>query len=343
MASDIQGVVGLDDLAEFRTGGRISSAPSAQPSLRAQSPVPPAAGPAGPPSGPQACAAATTGAAAQVFDPATSGGQGAPGPAATADRIAASALGYSGLYASGDLGQGTTVGIVMGGGDYSDSDLRTYEDCYGLQAQVARVPVDGGVTGVYGYDSLDNEPGRRVRRELRAGGRRPGVRGALPDAGLCSTSTSCRGGPGRPGRRGHRVSRRVRDPLSTSQYAESTLFEEMAAQGQTMFVASGDAGSTSCLSSSSLTPAAATQLAVSDPGSQPFVTSVGGATLTDLSAPSSANVSVWNWGPTAAGAEGGTGGASATWAMPAWQEGADANQAAKRPGRLWAVGVVVLP
>ena len=56
--------------------------------------------------------------------------------------------------------------------------------------------------------------------------------------------------------------------------AEANLFEEAAAQGQTVVAAAGDDGSTDCTDQSGNpigTPA------VDDPGSQPYVTSVGGS------------------------------------------------------------------
>ena len=61
--------------------------------------------------------------------------------------------------------------------------------------------------------------------------------------------------------------------------AEHTLFEQAAVQGQTIIAAAGDSGSEDCAFGSDLRQ---TQLAVDDPSSQPFVTGVGGTTLTAL-------------------------------------------------------------
>jgi subtilase family serine protease len=49
--------------------------------------------------------------------------------------------------------------------------------------------------------------------------------------------------------------------------AENVVFEQMAAQGQSMFAAAGDDGTFDC---------GTTSLAVDDPEAQPWVTSAGG-------------------------------------------------------------------
>ena len=76
--------------------------------------------------------------------------------------------------------------------------------------------------------------------------------------------------------------------------AEATLFQEAAAQGQTIVAAAGDQGSEDCLGA---TRSGAHRLAVDDPASQPWVTAVGGTTLTASVPPTE---QVWNeGGPTA--------------------------------------------
>ncbi len=69
----------------------------------------------------------------------------------------------------------------------------------------------------------------------------------------------------------------------------------------------------------------APDLSVLDPASQPYVTSVGGTTVTDASQPP--QETVWNNGNS--GGAGG-GGISATWAMPPWQDSVAVPQAAAR-------------
>jgi kumamolisin len=78
--------------------------------------------------------------------------------------------------------------------------------------------------------------------------------------------------------------------------AENTVFEQMAAQGQSMFGAEGDTGAFSCVRSDGTTI-----LNVLDPPSQPWVTSVGGTSLESDNPGTTANPSypagvesVWN-------------------------------------------------
>ena len=99
---------------------------------------------------------------------------------------------------------------------------------------------------------------------------------------------------------------------------ESTLFEEAATQGQTVFASSGDDGSDDCANTlfSSSRPVAP-YLSVDDPSSQPYVLSVGGTSLASARQPlTSADESVWNDG---AHGGGGGGGISTNWAIPSWQ------------------------
>jgi subtilase family serine protease len=62
----------------------------------------------------------------------------------------------------------------------------------------------------------------------------------------------------------------------------NALFEQAAAQGQTLVAAAGDAGSTACAfypSSNGITPAQQQALSVSYPADSPYVTAVGGTQM----------------------------------------------------------------
>ena len=79
--------------------------------------------------------------------------------------------------------------------------------------------------------------------------------------------------------------------------AENVVFEQMAAQGQSMFGAEGDTGAFSCIRSDGTTG-----LAVLDPPSQPWVTSVGGTSFEHFNPGASTSPSyptgqetVWNY------------------------------------------------
>ena len=99
------------------------------------------------------------------------------------------------------------------------------------------------------------------------------------------------------------------------QQAENLLFEQAAAQGQSVFSAEGDTGDDSCNAFRPPAPATGQNpLSVLDPASQPYVVSVGGTTIDDATEPPSEHV--WNdgadWGA-------GGGGISSSWASPSWQ------------------------
>ena len=121
---------------------------------------------------------------------------------------------------------------------------------------------------------------------------------------------------------------------------ESEIFHEMALQGQSMMAAAADNGSEDCLPSSGKVPPgpAFYSLQVDNPGSQPFVTAVGGTSITRYGSPPVQ--SAWNQTPrghgfpapfngrhghprTSPGNIVGGGGISHLWWMPPWQIGFD--------------------
>ena len=109
---------------------------------------------------------------------------------------------------------------------------------------------------------------------------------------------------------------------------ENTLFQQMAAQGQSMVSVTGDNGAydNAGVSTDGLfaDPTAAGTLSVDDPGAQPYVTGVGGTTLiTDLDG-SYSSETVWG-NPLETSisprGSGGGGGFSAVWPVPSYQSG----------------------
>ncbi len=92
------------------------------------------------------------------------------------------------------------------------------------------------------------------------------------------------------------------------------LFKQMAAQGQSFFNASGD-GDAFTTGANSVNGADNTSLD-NAPSSNPYITQVGGTTLTmNGTAADYAAETVWNWG----GGTGSSGGISSHYAIPAWQ------------------------
>jgi subtilase family serine protease len=99
---------------------------------------------------------------------------------------------------------------------------------------------------------------------------------------------------------------------STQMDAENVRFTQLAAQGVTVFASSGDYGAFGAHATSDTT------LKVTDPSSQPFVTSAGGTTLFTDPLGNRLDEQVWNTLMNAGkGATGG--GASAHWTIPKYQ------------------------
>lgn len=92
--------------------------------------------------------------------------------------------------------------------------------------------------------------------------------------------------------------------------AEYAIFQQMAAQGQTIYAAAGDEGAFDD----------GTNLGVDDPGSQPFVCGVGGTRLATTGVGGTyVGETTWNAGSAQAGAGGG--GISQVWPLPDYQQG----------------------
>jgi subtilase family serine protease len=305
LANKIQAIVGLNDLASAQPASLVGS-PGSQPAQTSHG-----SAVTDIPGGPQPC-------------PAASVGTSSTGPY-TADQVA-SAYGLSSLYAAGDLGAGQTVAIVELE-PFDAANVRTYDECYFGTAQgvaMASSPhlnvidVNGTLPGV--TSSQDVESTLDVEE----------ISGFVPQATVdVYESPNITTGP--VDVYNAIVSQDLAKVVSTSWgtceaqagpssvlAAEANLFEEAAAQGQTVVAASGDDGSSDCSDPSGY-PLANT--AVDDPSSQPYVTGVGGTTLKSLGSPSTATSpavapveTAWNSDGVAGG-----GGISSVWAMPGYQ------------------------
>jgi hypothetical protein len=252
-------------------------------------------------------------------------------PSYTIDQIAE---GYDldAFYADADLGAGTTVGIYELEPNLQ-SDITTFETCFGASVPVDYIPVDGGAgTGAgSGEAAIDIESvigtAPQSRIEVFAGpdsGSGPlDTYVAMADQdtsqvnttswGLCEQDTL------------------LGDPNAIAD--ETPVFQQMVAQGQTLFAATGDDGSEGCTGDNGTRSGNA--LAVNDPASQPQVTGVGGtslvATYSSQGRPTSIDPTplatppfqtVWNESGEGAGAGGG--GISIAHVMPSYQSGAPA-------------------
>ncbi|HEX4010430.1 MAG TPA: protease pro-enzyme activation domain-containing protein [Solirubrobacteraceae bacterium] len=306
-AGAIQSIVGLDTTAAPRPLLVRDSASAARAPLAAAHVAT---------GGPQPCARASS---------------AAPGQSAyTADEIA-SAYGFSGLYRGGDQGAGVTVAVYELEPDDS-SDIAAYQSCYGTHAQITNVPVDGGT----GSGAGSGEAALDIENLI----------GLDPDATVLvyQGPNSDSGNPGSgPYDTFSAIVNQDRARVVTVSWgqceaalgradalAESTLFAQATVQGQTIVAASGDNGAEDCDIAGTLPQ---TQAAVDDPSSQPFVTGVGGTTLSSLG-PRPVE-SVWNSGgspvtglvPPGAGG----GGISNFWPMPPAQLDAAASLGLRSP------------
>ncbi len=192
--------------------------------------------------------------------------------------------------------------------NYNPSDISQYEQCFNVSPTIKNIPVDGGTSYFNGEADLDVEelislaPGATIDfytapstvtsyvTEFNAIATQDISNIVSISYGICEPN---------------------QDQGAIA--AENLLFEQMAAQGQSVLAASGDSGSEGCARGAGLNN---TQLAVSDPASQPYVTGVGGTSFDGYE--SQIPESVWNDGPN--GGAGG-GGVSSVWQMPSWQQG----------------------
>jgi subtilase family serine protease len=304
VAGSVQGVVGLDGTAvPLPQYAKSSARPHLR--LRAADTV----GAQDVTGGPQPCPAATN---EQLL-----GQQGGNAPR-TADNLA-TAYNFSPYYQAGDFGQGQTVALFEEGAPYPESDVGQFQGCYGTTTgAVTLVPVDGG-PGPYNASDPNSVNGDAevtldidVVNEMAPQAKilvysAPGTAAAAVDTltaivtqnqakvvsisyGACEANT----------------------PAATSN-AQNTLLQEAAAQGQSVFASSGDAGSEMCTQQT----ATNTALSVIDPGNQPFITSVGGTEL-DSYTPAVPNEGVWN----SRAGSGSGGGVSRNFTMPAYQSAA---------------------
>lgn len=298
IAGYVQDVIGLNNFYVPQPGGAASPA-GFRNSVRAASP----AGfrnsvrrPTYATGGPQPCSAAVS---------------AAPGHSSlTADAIAYSYQ-ASGLYAQGDEGQGQTIAVYELGG-YSSTDLSAYESCYGISPSVTNVLVDGGTA----TESDSEEAALDIDDVVGLAPKAKVLVYIAPNTTAHDTTNSAPWDD-----YNSIVSQDQAKVVTTSwggceaiegtaaQQDEYPLFEEAATQGQAVFAYSGDYGSTSCAYNSD------DSLAVTDPAAQPFVTGVGGTSLTPGLPPTE---SVWN-DECGGGACGGGGGLSDLWPMPSYQ------------------------
>jgi subtilase family serine protease len=293
------GILGMDDLTRPRP--LLARSAHAIHDRHAASLAP---GNAPPPvkaaSGPQACAAAAT--AATDNDSYT-------------DTQIAQAYKLSTLYAAGHSGASQTIALYELE-PFSSTDLAAFQKCYGTAVKVTTINEDGGPgTGAGSGESimdLENIVALAPSAKILVY--------QAPDTVSDSQSVALYD---------DMISPDNAKQLSTSWglceldegtstiRAEYPVFQEAAAYGETVYAAAGDDGSEDCLEDGTANDS---KLSVDDPGSDPYVVSVGGLRLSSLTPAES----VWNDHTVSDGGDGegaGGGGISAEWQMPTWQIG----------------------
>ena len=231
------------------------------------------------------------------------------------------AYGYGSLQSAGYQGQGERVALIEIDG-FKSSDVHAFAACFGLpvprinaygvgigkalpaggESTLDLELLDAAAPRLKEVDVYESEP--MASQVLRSLTEPLASRSRVPDVISASLSTCQPDAQAAIGQAG----------INT---VESTL-QLAAATGVSVLAASGDDGSTACLTNSG-TPL--NRLAVNYPAASPWVTGVGGTNLhlsaqNTIAAPPTDQV-VWDDEPNAIGA---TGGGASTFARPAYQK-----------------------
>lgn len=302
----VQSIFGLDTLIRMQPllakPGRATAKPAAG---RATSKIQPHART----DGPQPCQSALDEQAA-IFS-----NSGGAQWVLTADQMAHE-YEYDTLYSKGDFGNGQTVGIIELGESNLNSDIAAYQSCYGTHASVSYQNIDRFKPNGPGEGeaALDIETviamAPRARVVVYRGPNSPqswydtfGTVAIQDIAQVESVSYGlCEAGFGQI------LGKNLAGALHV-------IFEQQAVQGQTVAVSSGDDGSEGCLR---VAPSQPGLLSVSYPGSDPFVLSVGGTSVTSSTPVARQEEVVWNNAFDGNGAGGG--GESAFFNEPSYQK-----------------------
>jgi uncharacterized repeat protein (TIGR01451 family) len=192
---------------------------------------------------------------------------------------------------------------------YQASDINAYTSFFGLPAaQLTNIIVDGGSTdGVDAEVALDIE----LALALAPASQIFVYEGPNSNQGVIDTYNRIAT---------DNVAKQVStswglgEDLNSTQaiQAENAIFQQMAAQGQTIYAAAGDSGAYDDFNNNN-----SMTLVVDDPASQPYVVGVGGTNLAvNANTGAYQMESVWDHG---LGNGAGGGGVSGVWPIPSWQ------------------------
>ena len=278
-----------------------------QASTRAAAPTPAATGPRG----------GSRTAATQIGTQAASACSGMSRQGLTPSQLD-SAYGLTSFDQRGIQGQGETIGLI----EYALADtgaIAGYEACTGASLSIDYVPTSAPPTQTDTEVAADLEVIAALAPKATVVVYEASQQGT--DLAPWDLAVSGTADGGLPEVISDSWGSCEQDTGMTSAYyqVEEGLFEEAAAQGQTVLVASGDDGSEGCLDQTQ-----GKEFAVYDPATAPFVTAVGGTASNTLTGPQY----IWNSrkakgeqcldsGCDLQGASGG--GSSTVWARPAYQ------------------------
>ncbi|MHB8644543.1 MAG: protease pro-enzyme activation domain-containing protein [Thermomicrobiales bacterium] len=268
------------------------------------------------------------------------GAQGKASATAYLPAQLATAYHLNDLYALGYHGEGQKIAFLQLA-DYHDADPAMYQACFGTSVPLTRVLVDGGPTGASQY-SGEGEVDLDIETAVGLAPNLAGIYNYMAPNNILGIT--------------HIDQRIANDNLAPvvsiswglcepnyamlpiNLNAEHTAFEQMAAQGQTVFAGTGDWGSTNCLDPGQ---GGTHQIATFYPSTDPYVTAVGGTHLTiDGTTSAWVGETVWNAYP--ASSIGSGGGVSIYWNLPFWQSGPGADTNPSNPNTMRMVPDVTI-
>ncbi len=238
-------------------------------------------------------------------------------PQATANQVGS---GPGGGLTPNDIARAYNLGTVTADGSgqisalfeldgYNLNDVESYAGYYGLPSpQVRNILVDG-VSGRAGGGASEVTLDIELQLALAPGASILVYEGPNTDTGILHTYNQIAT---------DNLARQISTSWGLSELesssaildGENAIFQQMAAQGQTIYASAGDNGAFD----------GGPGLSVDDPASQPYVVGTGGTRLFLNSDRSYQSESTWNQSNTARGGASG-GGISAVWSIPSWQQG----------------------
>lgn len=210
------------------------------------------------------------------------------------------------LASAGYDGSGQTVALFELDG-YVKSNITTYDNYYSLGSPAPSTVLVDGASGAAGQGEGEVELDIEVINAMAPKANVDVYEGPNSDQGVIDTYQKIASDD---------TAKEISTSWGMSELSNSTssmntmdsIFQQMAAQGQTIFAASGDSGAYDGGNG---------QLSVDSPANDPYVTGVGGTHLT-LSGGNYGSESVWS---NSSQQEGGGGGLSTIYSQPSWQSG----------------------